>query len=173
MLNNVYNLFCLIWIFFFLFPLIQSFGLKGCSWRPLPAHFRFADWHNNGIFEFASSRASVWSAVLFLMLFGLNFLCAFCIGSSHARKTTWSLSISPKMKTIHLLTRNVQIIAQSWINIWCGIPWLKWWLPLFEVWTHRGNWGAPGWSVSRPWAPFFSNLWFKQTNFVRLPFLNE
>ena len=36
--------------------------------------------------------------------------------------TTWSLSISPKMKTIHLLTRNVQIIAQSWINIWCGIP---------------------------------------------------
>ena len=29
-------------------------------------------------------------------------------------------SISPKMKTVHLLTRNVQIIAQSWINIWCG-----------------------------------------------------
>ena len=169
MLNNVYNLFCLIWIF----PLIQSFGFKGCSWRPLPAHFRFAYWHDNRIFEFASSRASVWSAVLRIMLFGLNFLRAFCIGSSHARKTTWSLSISPKMKTIHLLTRNVQIIAQSWINIWCGIPWLKWWLPLFVVWTHRGNWGAPGWSVSRPWAPFFSNLWFKQTNFVRLPFLNE
>ena len=35
--------------------------------------------------------------------------------------TTWSLSISPKMKTVHLLTRNVQIIAQSWINIWYGI----------------------------------------------------
>ena len=57
--NNVYNLFRLIWIFFSFFSLIQSFGFKGCSWQPLPAHPRCADWHNDRIFEFASSRASV------------------------------------------------------------------------------------------------------------------
>ena len=48
-----------------LLSLIQSFAFKGCSWRPLPAYPRCAEWHTNGIVEFGMSRASVWSALLY------------------------------------------------------------------------------------------------------------
>ena len=74
----------------------------------------------------------------------------------HHVSTTWSISISSKMKTVHSLTRNVQIIAQSWINIWYGVSWLQWRLPLFVALIHRGNWGITGWYVSRPWAWTFA-----------------
>ena len=124
LLNNVYNLFRLIWIFFSFFSLIQSFGFKGCSWKPLPAHFRFTDWHNNGIFEFASSRASVWSAVLCIMLFGLNLLRAFCIGSSHARKkitTTLHFDYCGKTKSaVILISHRVDLRQLTCQNIWKG-----------------------------------------------------
>ena len=105
------------------------------------------------------------------------FLLEICTSdTAHIMHTTWSLSISPIMKTVHLLTRNVQSIAQSSINTWHGIPWLQWRLPLFVALIHRGNWGITGWCVSRPWAQFFSNLChfrFEQTNLIRPPFLNE
>ena len=66
-----------------LLSLIQSFTFKGCSWRPLPAYPRCAEWHTNGIVEFGMSRASVWSALLYIMLFGPNFLRVHFIGSSY------------------------------------------------------------------------------------------
>ena len=53
--------------FLFLFVLETIIGCKGCSWRPLPAHPHCADWHNDGIVEFARSRAFVWLAVLYIM----------------------------------------------------------------------------------------------------------
>ena len=70
------------------FPLIQSFDFKGCCWRPVPAHPRYTDWHNNRIVEFTSSRAFVWYAVQYRMLSSHNSLCAYFISSSYACKKT-------------------------------------------------------------------------------------
>ena len=87
--------------------------------------------------------------------------------------TTCVKSISPKMETVDLLTRNVQIISQLWINIWCSIPWLQWPPPYFVAWTQRGNWGTPGAICLQTFFPNLYYFRYEQTNFVRLPFLNE
>ena len=44
---------------------IRSYAFKGCTWRPIPAHPRCADWHKGGIVGFVSSRAFYWYAELY------------------------------------------------------------------------------------------------------------
>ena len=69
--------------------LIQYFNLKGCSWRPIPAHPWWAGWHKDGIGEFSSSRAFNWYVELYIRLFDqdlgthLKLVCSF-MDSLHA-----------------------------------------------------------------------------------------
>ena len=53
------------WIWITL-SLIRSYAFKGCTWRPVPAHPRPADWHKDGIVDCVRLRAYDWYAELYI-----------------------------------------------------------------------------------------------------------
>ena len=50
----------------------ECFAFKGCSWRPIPAHPRCANCHQNMIVELARSRAFKWYAEPYISVFALD-----------------------------------------------------------------------------------------------------
>ena len=78
------------WIWNTLF-LVRSYTLKGCSWRPIPAHPRFAEWHNNGMIDFVISRDFDWYAKLQISFFQWIWNTLFLVRSYAFKGCSWRL----------------------------------------------------------------------------------
>ena len=87
--------------------------------------------------------------------------------------TILAISIYPKKKKVHLLTRNVKITAYKQLNTWYGLPEPQSRHSSFWPWICKGNGGTLAWYGARPFLSNPCHFRFEQTNFIWPPFLND
>ena len=68
---------------------ILIFAFKGCSWRPTPAHPRYADWHDYGIVDYVGSRPIDWYTWRCIILSNRIFIHPFFIRSFDFKGCSW------------------------------------------------------------------------------------
>ncbi len=81
--------YCFVWLLILPTSFVRSITFKGSGWRPIPAHPRCADCHNDRTFKCASSRAFDRYAVAFYYFIWLLILPTSFVRSIAFKGSSW------------------------------------------------------------------------------------